>query len=179
MAQNTFPSDWRDQPCFLVSVPAALVPYVAGLLKIAEKRGFWASDSDYAAAYAALMEMESAMASNCIDVLLERQDAVYRLLNTALFGQLYNTVSTEPLVVEPAIEPHVNLDVHNQDSVMGRLDRLTQLVDNAINGTETPLYDLSPSVKALLQQIVDASTADDTDISAILEAAQAIALLVA
>jgi hypothetical protein len=106
--------------------------------------------------------------STCLDVLLQQNDALYRLVNTALLGVAYTTVSEDPLVVTPAIAPHVNLDVHDQDSVMGRLDRLTQLIDNSVNGTETPLYTYDPSVKALLQGIIDALATDDSDLGDIL-----------
>jgi hypothetical protein len=51
---------------------------------------------------------------------------------------------------------------------MGRLDRLTQLIDNSVNGTETPLYTYDPSVKALLQSILDAQGSETTDLDGIL-----------
>lgn len=168
MANNTFPEDWRDEPCFLVSIPRPLVPYVGGLLKIAENAGFWASPTDYLRGYTAVVELEACLMSTCLNVLLEQNDALYRLLNTALLGVSYTTVSEDPLVVTPAIAPHVNLDVHDQDSVMGRLDRLTQLIDNSVNGTETPLYTYDPSVKALLQSILDAQGSETTDLDGIL-----------
>jgi hypothetical protein len=175
---ETFPSDWRDQPCFLVAVPAPLVPYASGLLKILEQRGFWEPGS-YVDAYQAVIELEECFMSACLNTLFEKQDAMYRLLNTALFGQLYETTSTDPLVVTPAIEPHVTLDVLDQDSIMGRIDRLVQLVDNAINGTSTPLYTYSPSVKALLQSIIDALATDETDLSDILAQLEIVAGLLA
>jgi hypothetical protein len=168
MANNTFPEDWREQPCFLVSIPRPLVPYVGGLLKIAENKGFWASHTDYSRGYTAVVELEACLVSTCLNVLLEQNDALYRLLNTALLGVAYTTVSEDPLVVTPAIAPHVNLDVHDQDSIMGRLDRLTQLIDNSVNGTETPLYTYDPSVKALLQGIIDGLGSDTTDLDGIL-----------
>lgn len=168
MANNTFPEDWREQPCFLVSVPKPLAKYVGGLLKIGENRGFWATDGDYERGYTALMELEGCLMSTCLNVLIEQNEALYRLLNTALLGVAYETTSTDPLVVVPPIAPHVNLDIHDQDSLLGRIDRLTQLVDNSVNGTETPLYDYVPSVKALLQSIIDALSAEDTDLGELL-----------
>jgi hypothetical protein len=111
-------------------------------------------------------------------VLLQQNDALYRLVNTALLGQPYETTSSDPLVVEPAIEPWVTLDVLDQDSVLGRLDRLTQLMDNTINGTETPLYDYTPSVKEQLDSII-AALGDDTDLATIISDLEAIALLLA
>jgi len=159
MANNTFPEDWRDQPCFLVSIPRPLVPYVGGLMKIAENRGFWASDIDFSRGYTAVIELEGCLMSTCLDVLLQQNDALYRMLNTALLGVAYTTVSEDPLVVTPAIAPHVNLDIHDQDSLMGRLDRLTQLIDNRIAGTETPLYDALPGVKQQLEAMTEAEKA--------------------
>lgn len=179
MANNTFPEDWRSEPCFLVAVPRPLVPYVGGLLKILEQRGFWASSTDYLRGYTAVVELEACLMSTCLSVLLEQNDALYRLLNTALLGVAYSTVSTDPLVVTPAIAPHVNLDIHDQDSLLGRIDRLTQLVDNSINGTETPLYTYDPSVKALLQGIIDALGSEDTDLSSILAELEVVAGLLA
>jgi len=179
MAANTFPEDWRDQPCFLVAVPRPLVPYVSGLMKILEKEGFWQSAGDYLRGYTAVIELEECIMTTCLDVLLQQNDALYRLLNTALLGVAYTTITEDPLVVTPAIANHVNLDVHDQDSLMGRLDRLTQLVDNSINGTETPLYSYSPDVKALLQSIIDAINAGAGDNHDILAQLELIATLVA
>jgi hypothetical protein len=117
--------------------------------------------------------------STCLDVLLEKQDALYRLINTGVFGQAYETTSEDPLIVSPGIEPWVTLDVLDQDSIMGRLDRVTQLIDNSINGTETPLYTYDPSVKALLQSVIDALSSDTTDLEGILAQLELIATLVA
>lgn len=175
----TFPSDWRNEPCFLVAVPRALAPYASGLLKILENRGFWASDADYAAAYQAVIELEECFMSACLDTLFQKQDELYRMLNTALFGVTYDTVSTDPLVVTPPIAPHVTLDIHDQDSLLGRVDRLTQLLDNTVNGTDVPLYDYTPSVKTLLQGIIDALGADDADLASILAELEVVAGLLA
>lgn len=179
MSKATFPIGWEDEPCYIVSIPRALVPYVGGLMKIAEKRGFWATEDDYQRGYAALVTMERCLMATCLDVLLQQNDALYRLLNTALLGVAYTTASEDPLVVTPAIAPHVNLDIHDQDSLMGRIDRLTQLIDNRLAGTETPLYDQLPGVKQQLQQLIDAMAADDMTFEDMLSALTTIAGLLA
>jgi len=168
MANNTFPEDWREQPCFLVSIPRPLVPYVGGLLKIAENRGFWASHNDFARGYIAVTELEACLMRTCLDVLMEKHDALYRLINTVALGQAYTVVTADPLVVTPAIAPAVDLTVLDQDSLMGRIDRLTQLIDNRIAGTETPLYDDTPGIKQQLQAILDAIAADETDLGTVI-----------
>lgn len=176
---ETFPTDWRDAECALVAVPAPLVPYVGGLMKILEQRGFWADEVSFVSAYTAVIELQECMAMSCISDITDRQDALYRMLNTALFGVTYATESTEPLVVTPPIAPHVTLDIHDQDSLLGRVDRLTQLTDNSINGTDTPLYSYTPSVKALIQGVIDALGSDTSDLDSILSQLEIIAALVA
>lgn len=178
MAKNTFPSDWREQPCFLVAIPRPLVPYVSGLLKIAEQRGFWLSEGDYLRGYTAILELEGCMMSTCLSDLLEQQDALYRLVNTALFGVEYSTVTPDPLVVSPVIEPYVTLEYFDQDSLMGRIDRLTQLVDNRLAGTDTPLYDELPGIKQQLEAIITA-LGEGTDLTEVISNLEAIALLLA
>lgn len=177
MSNNTFPEDWRDEPCFLVSIPKPLAPFVGGLLKIAENKGFWATDADFLRGYTAVIEFQECLMSTCLNVLLEQNDALYRLLNTALLGVAYTTVSTDPLVVTPAIAPHVNLDIHDQDSLIGRVDRLTQLLDNRIAGTDTPLYSDLPGLKQQLQTIIDNMSSDTTDLTTIISDLEGIALL--
>lgn len=178
MANNTFPDDWRDQPCFLVAIPRPLVPFVGGLLKIAENRGFWQSEDDFIRGYTAVTELERCLMATCLDVLLQQNDALYRLVNTALLGQTYTVVSDDPLVIEPAIEPLVTLELLDQDSLMGRIDRLTQLIDNRIAGTETPLYADIPGIKQQLEAVI-AALGDDTDLATIISDLEGIALLLA
>jgi len=167
MANNTMPEDWEDQPCFLVAIPRPLVPYVGGLLKIAEQRGFWATADDYQRGYHAVIELEACLMATCLNLLLEKQDALYRLINTSVFGVAYSTVTPDPLVIEPAIEPYVTLENFDQDSLMGRIDRLTQLVDNRLAGTETPLYDELPGIKQQLEEII-AALGEGTDLTEVI-----------
>jgi hypothetical protein len=154
------------------------VPYVAGLLKIGENRGFWASEADYISGYTAIIELEECLMTTCLDVLLEKQDDLFRLINTAVRGQLYTVVSENPLVVTPAIEHAVELGFIDQDSVFGQLDRLTQLVDNRLAGTETPLYADLPGIKQQLEDII-AALGDDTDLTEIISQLEGLALLLA
>lgn len=172
MANNTFPEDWRDQPCFLVAVPRPLVPYVGGLLKILEQRGFWASSTDYLRGYTAVIELEECLMTTCLDVFLRKQEALYRMLDTALYGKVYEVVSEDPLVIEPGI-PDVHEAIFQPDfGIMFQLDKLTQLTDNSLNGTEVPLYDNPPSIRDKLEEVRQAildSAGDDSDLLAELE----------
>lgn len=176
MANNTFPSDWRDKPCFLVAVPAPLAPYVGGLLAMLEKRGFWASEADFASGYTAVTELEACLMATCLSDLIAVNQATYRLLDTALFGTAYSGPIEGEGEVTPVIPNYRNLAFDSYDSVLGRLARVADVVDNAINGTSTPEYDYSPSVKDLLQVIIDA-IGEGTDLTEVISNLEAIALL--
>jgi len=169
MANNTFPDDWRDQPCFIVAVPRPLVPYVGGLVRMLEQRGFWSTEADYIRGYTAVTELEACLMSTCLNELLNLQRATYRLLDTALFGTTYSGPTEGEGAVSPSIPNYRSLAFDERDSVLGRLSNVADVVDNAINGTETPIYDYSPSVKDKLQAIVDAIGALNTDDGAILD----------
>ena len=175
--RQTFPADWRELPCSVVAIPIPLVPFVGGLLKLLEQRGLWQTDDDYINGYTATVELEACLMATCLTDLIEQQNALYRMVNTALFGVTYETTSTDPLVVIPAIAPHVTLDIHDIDSLLGRIDRLTQLVDNRIAGTETPLYDQLPGIKQQLEDLIAAVTASGDDSDLLAQLVEIVALL--
>lgn len=176
---ETFPALWRDMPCYVVAIPRPLIPYIGGLMKILENRGFWSSEADYSSAYDAVLEFERCLMTTCLDDLLERQDRLYRMLDAALFGKEYTLVSADPLEVTPGI-PAVHEMIYQTDfGIMAQIDDLRQLIDNSINGAATTNYAYPESVKDLLQGIIDALAADDADLESILSKLEIIAALVA
>jgi len=179
MARNTMPEDWRDQPCFVVAIPRPLVPYVGGFLKMAESKGFWLNEENYLRGYQAVTELERCLMATCLSDLIASNDRLYRMLDTALFGTTYSGPTSGEGEVTPAIPNYRSLAFDERDSVLGRLSNVADVIDNAINGTETPVYDYSPSVKDKLQGIIDAISALNTDDSAILDELVAIAGLLA
>jgi hypothetical protein len=175
MAQQ-FPIDYAERACYLVPINVTLIPWVAGMLQIMERRGFWATDSDYELGYNAIVELESCMMATCLSDLMALQEAQYRMLNTALFGQAYESDEGDPPVITPSIAPFVSTDIISRASVNGRLEDALQLFDNTLNGTDVPNYDNPPSVRVQLQAIIDA-LAEGTDLTEVLSDLEAIALL--
>jgi len=100
----------------------------------------------------------------------DRQDALYRMLGTAIYGTEYTIESTDPvLVVTPAIDPTHTIDFDNPDSILGRAEDMRQLLQNALNGTETPNYTEPLGVRELLANLitaVEAGGASDDDMLA-------------
>lgn len=167
--QITFPTDYAERSCYLVPINASLIPYVAGALRFFEKRGTWATPADYEAGYNAFAELQGCMMRLCIDALIESNDRLYRMIDTALYGTAYEVLAAEPLEVEPAIFPTHPLVISDPDSILGRMEDSRQLLQNALNGTATPIYDRPDGVRDLLEQLkaaIEASGELDDDMLA-------------
>jgi hypothetical protein len=156
----TFPTDYADRKCYLVPINASLIPFVAGALKHFEERRSWHSDAEHQIAYNAFLELEICMTRLCVDDLIESNDRLYRMIDTALYGTSYEVTSAEPLIVEPQIWPTHELVIANADSLLGRAEDLKQLLQNALNGTSTTLYTRENGIRDLLELI---QTALDTE----------------
>lgn len=151
-----FPADYGERTCYLVPVNAALIPLVAGALRFFERRGSWETDADYEQGYNAFAELQVCLMRACIDDLVESNNRLYRLLDTALFGTGYVVQSTDPLVVTPDIPPQRTMGIYDEASLLGRLENLKQLLENGLNGTETPNYDRQNGVRDLIEQLIAA-----------------------
>lgn len=175
----TFPSDWRDMPCFLISTPAPLVPYTAGLLKILENRGFWADDDSFHDAYTALYELERCYVSTCVSDLIESNRQIYRLLDTIHNGQLYSASGETPDTISPVIPLVPPRGIVNDNSEMGRSQIVIEALESFIAGSDTPHFSGTPNIHALLQAIIDALSTEETDLGDLLTQLELIAGLLA
>jgi len=100
--------------------------------------------------------------SLCVDQLIESNDRLYRMIATAFYGTEYSIVTTDPLVVEPAIDPTHSLAIERDESILGRMEDQRQLLQNALNGTSTPTYDRADGVRDLLEQLLTAVEESET-----------------
>jgi hypothetical protein len=177
--QYQFPTNYDAATCYLVPINATLIPHVAGALRLFENRGSWISDQDYERGYNAFAELQICMTLLCAQQLIESNDRLYRMLDTALFGTIYTVESTDPLLVLPTIAPTHSLDVQDATSLLGRLEVQRQLLENALNGTETPNYDRANGVRDLLEQLITAVQNGPTNSEDLLAQLQIIAALLA
>jgi len=175
----TFPVDYAGAPCYVAALNRTMVPIVAGQMAIMEQPGSWQNADDYHAGYNAVLAYERCLMALCMDDLIASNDRLYRMLDTAIYGVGYTVESVDPLIVTPAIPPQRTLGIYSDDSILGRMEDLKQLLQNALNGTETPHYDTVPGIRALLQSIIDALGAEDTDLSDILAQLEIVAGLLA
>lgn len=177
--KQTFPSDWEAQPCVLAAVPVPLAPYVGGLLKILENRGFWQSEDDFQNGYAATVSVQECLMTSCLDALIESNNQIYRLLDTIHNGQLYAASGDTPDTISPAIPLVPPRGIVNDNSMMGRSQIVIEALESFIAGSDTPHFSGTPNVHALLQAIIDALTAEGTDLGDLLTQLELIAGLLA
>lgn len=176
--KHTFPADYDSAACYVVAINASLIPIVAGSLEYLQQRYAWVSDADYQHGYNAIAELRACLMQTCINDLIESNDRLYRMLDTALFGRAYTVDSLEPLVVNPPIAPTHDLAVEHIESVLGRMEVNKQLLENALNGTETPMYNRENGVRDLLEQLITAlQETDNLDAEMLEQLTQIVALL--
>jgi len=155
--------------CELAIFPVAVVPYALAALESRATVYTWSHDS-YLRGNQLIRSLQMAILCGGLKEITERQDNLYRMLSTALFGTTYTVVSTDPeLVVEPLIAPTISSDFDNPLSILGRMEDSRQLLQNALNSTETPLYAEPLGVRELLANLitaVEAGGASDADMLA-------------
>lgn len=146
--------------CELVTFPVAVVPYALGALEYRIPKYIWSEDG-YLRGVQLIRSLQMALLCGGMKELIESQDRIYRMLGTALFGTEYSIVATEPeLIVTPILEPTHALTIENDESILGRMEVLKQLLENGINGTDTPNYSRENGIRDLLELIQAAVEAE-------------------
>jgi hypothetical protein len=155
--------------CELAIFPVGVVPYALAALESRATVYTW-SEEGYLRGNQLIRSLQMAILCGGLKEITDRQDSLYRMLGTAIFGTEYNVVATEPeLIVSPLIEPTHALTIENDDSIFGRMEDQRQLLQNALNGTETPHYADIPGIRELLANLiaaVEAGGASDADMLA-------------
>lgn len=100
--KHTFPDNYGEE-CIIIAFDKSLLPMIAGALRPFEKRYSWVSEEDYELGYNAFAQVQADMANNCLNELIESNNRLYRLLDTALNGTVYSATGDSPPVVTPAI----------------------------------------------------------------------------
>lgn len=132
MAGATFPDDVALGDCVLVPMRRGLVPFVAGALRMYEAKSYWATRDDYERAYNAFVELQMAMLNNCLTQLVEGQDRLYRLWDTALNGTQY--AETEPGIITPPIPAVPDASTSAPNALRAQVGRMSHIMENAATG---------------------------------------------
>lgn len=151
----SFPPGYSESACYLVSIRAALIPFVAGSLRQLEAREAWQTEADYESAYNAIAEFEACLMKACLDDYIESNRQIYRLLDVALFGRSYTLADDDPLTIYPVIPAVPVLTLGAQPSLLSRAKRTNEVIENALNGTTFTDLANSTSMRGQLQEIIE------------------------
>lgn len=143
-----FPADYDTAPCYLVPINGALIPLVAGALKHFEERRSWNTDEEYQVAYNAFLALEAQMTACTMQALLDSNDRLYRLLDSAMFGRVYSISSPDPLVISPAI-PTIPNPALAPSGLLSMVDALPGILDAGWFGIGGHKATFADVVKAL------------------------------
>lgn len=99
----TFPANYGER-CVLVPIDAAMIPLVSGALNKFVQEYVWETYEDWELGYNAIAEIQLQMANNCLQELIDSNDRLYRLLDTAFNGTTY-TAGEPPTPPIPVVPP--------------------------------------------------------------------------
>jgi hypothetical protein len=157
--KNQTPPELPDI-CELATFAVAVVPFALGALEYRIPKYIWSEDG-YLRGVQLIRSLQMALLCGGMKEITDRQDALYRMVGTAIYGTDYSVVATEPeLIVTPILEPIHALTIENDESILGRMELLKQLLENGINGTATPNYDRENGIRDLLELIQAAIEAE-------------------
>lgn len=146
--------------CELAIFPVGVVPYALAALESRATAYTWSEDG-YLRGNQLIRSLQMAILCGGLKEITERQDALYRMIDSALFGRTYAVVATDPeLIVSPEINPVHALTIEDEESILGRAEDMRQLLENALNGTITPNYDRENGIRDLLEQLIIAAEAE-------------------
>jgi len=173
--RTAFPSDYGTRGCALVAIDMALLPIIAGRIKLLEDERFWVK-ADFETAYRAIAQLEACMTMLCVQDLVESNAKLYRLIDSAFYGRVYDAGDNPPLTITPVIPDVPDLDFANPGA-LGKLEHIDQGLQSFVGGIDTPNYSGTPNVLTLLQAVIDALAADDAELTDILSQLETIAVL--
>lgn len=86
----------------LAVFPVAVVPFALAALEYRIPKYVWADES-YARGVQLVRSLQMSLLTGGMQELVEGQNRIYRLIDSAMYGRVYELESEEPLVIEPEI----------------------------------------------------------------------------
>lgn len=123
--------DLTDAQSALLCVPMPLIPFFRRFFQDMQRREIWRTRADWFDAYQTFAELEEMLMGSCLKDLVEEQQRLYRLWDTALNGTQY-TVAGD--VISPALPAVPPADSNATNALRAHVTRLWQLGENAVAG---------------------------------------------
>jgi hypothetical protein len=143
---NQVPPDPPDV-AELAIFPVGVVPYALGALESRATAHTWAEDS-YLRGNQLIRSLQMALLTGGMQELLEGQNRLYRLVDSAMYGRAYTVETEEPLVIAPEI-PAVPDQTLEPAGLLTMVDALPGILDAGWFGIGGHKATLADVVKAL------------------------------
>lgn len=111
----------------LAAFPVAVVPYALGALESRIPAFVWA-DGSYLRGNQLIRGLQMALLNGGMQELIEGQNRIYRLIDSAMYGHTYTVETDEPLVIVPEI-PAVPDQTLEPAGLLGMVDSLPGILD--------------------------------------------------
>lgn len=131
--------DLADAPGALLCVPIPLIPFFRRFFADMQRNYTWRTREDWYNGYQAFAQMEETLMAGCLRDLVESNDRIYRLLDTALNGTFYSSTpdpETEQPIIIPPIPTTPPGEVTSFLALRAQVARLRQLAENAATGAQ-------------------------------------------
>jgi hypothetical protein len=143
---NLVPPDPPDVP-ELAIFPVAVVPYALAALESRTTKHTWSEDG-YQRGVQLIRSLQMALMTGGLSDLLEGQNRIYRLIDSAMYGREYTVETEEPLVIAPVI-PLVPDPTLEPAGLLTMVDALPGILDAGWFGIGGHKATLADVVKAL------------------------------
>lgn len=132
----TFPN-LTDAPTAAVCVPIPIIPFFRDFFAHMQQRGLWQTRDDWLKAYRIFGQIEAELMGSCIQDLIESNNRLYRLLDTALNGTQYTATpdGIGGITILPQIADAPPASVSAPNAMRSHIGRLWHLVENLTSGT--------------------------------------------
>ncbi len=124
--KNQTPPDPPDT-CELATFPVAVVPYALGALEYRVPKYVWSEDG-YLRGVQLIRGLQMALLCGGMQELVEGQNKIYRLIDSAMYGRTYTVETEEPLVIAPEI-PAVPDQTLQPAGLLTMVDALPGILD--------------------------------------------------
>jgi hypothetical protein len=137
MSGYVFPTDeYNENNLSLVTVPKAAIPFFRRLWEILQDRSTWYDRESWFRGYQVAAWLEEMLMTNAFTDLVEGQNRIYRLLDTALNGTEYTATPDGfgGYTFEPEIATVPPVSASAPNALRAHVGRLWRLVENSTSG---------------------------------------------
>lgn len=150
-------------PVSMAVIPIDIIPLALGALELRAHTALFEPDS----AYRGIQLLREAQLSIILGNL--PLDRIYRLIDSSVNGAVYTYDPEDGILPAIPMVPEIVPAIGSLADNIAQIPRISRMLNNALNGeVYIGEFEQTNDLRTLLQSLIDATSADDADIDAIL-----------